>query len=49
MGAVRGFADTAGFVPAEIAVHPSGGFVLNIASAISDRQEFSTQMNRTVF
>lgn len=36
-----------GRVPAEVARHPGGGFALKIASAMSDRQEFSTQMNRT--
>ncbi len=49
MGPVRGFAEAVGFVPAEIAVHPSGGFALNMASAINERPEFPTQMNRTVF
>src|SRR5208283_1053943 len=47
IGAVREFTDAAGLVPAEIAVHPSGGFALNIASAINERPEFPTQMNRT--
>lgn len=49
IGFVRGFADPAGFVPAEVARQPGGGSKLKIDSAISDRHEFSTQTNRTSF
>jgi hypothetical protein len=47
MGPVRGFGAEDGSVPAEIARQPGGARALNIASAIKDRQAFSTQMNRT--
>ncbi len=49
MPSVRGLGAAEGWVPAEMARHPIAGFQLNIASAIRDRQAFSTQMSRTAF
>lgn len=48
MASVRGFGREAGSVPAETERHPAGGSELKIASAMRDRQAFSTQTKRTV-